>query len=327
MVTRRRTLATATACLAGFAAAGRGAFAQPRRIARVGFVSWFAPSETGQIEPLRAALRELGWVEGRTLELEVHFTEGDAARTRAALAALIARPVDVLVVRATNVAHLAKEMTATVPVVMLVSDPLATGLVGSLARPERNLTGLSLQGPDLAGKRLEYLRAIVPEVRTVGFLGAANDPNVDTFVRETRAAAERIGVALKLRLVPGVKAFGEADVRALAAQGVQALLVQPIFTGQHERIVALAMRERIPVISNYAVFAQAGGLLAYGPDDAALTRRAGWYVHRLLNGATPGELPVEQPSRFTLAVNVATARALGLSVPSGLMTSADVVIE
>jgi putative ABC transport system substrate-binding protein len=301
--------------------------AQGGRTARVGFASWFAPSETGQIEPLRDALRELGWVEGRNLELEVHFTEGDAARTRAALESFARRRFDVIVVRATNAAHIAKEVTTTIPIVMLVSDPLATGLVTSLARPEGNLTGLSLQGPDLAGKRLEYLRAIMPGVRTVGFLGASNDPNVSTFVRETRAAAERTGVDLKVRLVAGVRAFGEADVRALAEDRVQALLVQPIFTGQHERIVSLAMRERIPVISNYEVFARAGALLAYGPDDAALTRRAGWYVHRLLNGAKPGDLPVEQPSRFTLALNVATARALGLTVPTGLMTSADLVVE
>lgn len=309
------------------AAAPRPGRAQSRRVARVAFVSWFAPSETGQIEPLREGLRALGWVEGRSLELDVRFTEGDAERTRRAIAEAIAKPVDVLVVRATNVAHLAKEATSTLPVVMLVSDPLATGLVRSLARPEGNLTGLSLQGPDLAGKRLEYLSAMMPGLRTVGFLGASNDPNVTTFVRETQAAADRIGVELKVRLVPGVRAFGEADVAALAADRVQALLVQPIFTGQHARIVELAMQRRIAVISNYAVFAQAGGLLAYGPDDAASTRRAAWFVHRLLNGAKPGDLPVEQPSRFTLAINVATAKALGLAVPPGLMTSADLVVE
>jgi putative ABC transport system substrate-binding protein len=301
--------------------------AQGRRPARVGFVSWFTPTETAQIEPLREALRELGWTEGRNLELEVHFTAGRAEPTREILHSLVKRQFDVIVVRATNAAHLAKEATRTTPIVMLVSDPLATGLVRSLARPEANLTGLSLQGPDLAGKRLEYLRAIMPNVRTVAFLGAANDPNVSTFVRETQAAADLIGVALRVRLVPGTQAYGEQDFSELAAQGVSAVLVQPIFTGQQVRIVDLAMRHRIAVISNYAVFAKAGALLTLGPDDAALTRRAGYFVDRLLKGAKPGDLPVEQPSRFTLAVNLAAARALGLVVPSGLMVSADTVIE
>ena len=301
--------------------------AQAGRRARVGFVSWFPPTETGQIDPLREGLRELGWAEGRNLELEVHFTNGSADRTREVILQLQQRAVQVLVVRATPAAHLAKELVRQIPIVMLVSDPLATGLVHSLGRPDSNVTGLSLQGPDLAGKRLEYLRSMMPGVRKVAFLGAANDPNVSTFVRETQAAANLIGVELTVRLVPGVQGFAEGDVKELAAQGVQALLVQPIFTGQHERIVALAMKQRIAVISNYEVFAKAGGVLTLGPDDAAITRRASYYVHRLLNGARPGDLPVEQPSRFTLAINRASARSLGLTVPPSLLMSADTVFE
>lgn len=303
------------------------AHAQAGRRARVGFVSWFPPSETGQITPLRDGLRELGWVEGRNLELEVHFTQGSAERTREAILSLQQRAFDVLVVRATPAAHIAKELVRQTPIVMLVSDPLATGLVQSLGRPDSNVTGLSLQGPDLAGKRLEYLRALMPGVKKVAFLGAANDPNVSTFVHETQAAARLIGVDVAVRLVPGVQGFGEADARELASLGVQALLVQPIFTGQHDRIVAVAMKHRIAVVSNYAAFAKAGGLLTLGPDDEAITRRASTFVHRLLNGARPGDLPVEQPSRFTLAINRATARSLGLTVPSALLVSADTVFE
>ncbi len=300
---------------------------QAGRRARVGFVSWFPPSETSQINPLREGLRELGWVEGRNLELEVHFTQGNAERTREVILSLQQRAFDVLVVRATPAAHIAKDLVRQIPIVMLVSDPLATGLVQSLGRPDSNVTGLSLQGPDLAGKRLEYLRSMMPGVKRVGFLGAANDPNVTTFVRETQAAARLIGVDLTVRLVPGVQGFADADVKELAAQGVQALLVQPIFTGQHERIVALAMKHRIAVISNYTVFAKAGSVLTLGPDDTAITRRAATFVHRLLNGARPGDLPVEQPSRFTLAINRAAARSLGLTVPPALLMSADTVFE
>ena len=299
----------------------------PSRMARVGFVSWFPPDEPGQVDPLRAGLRELGWTEGRNLELEVHFTQGSAERTREALQSLLQRRFDVIVVRATPAAHLAKELVRDLPVVMLVSDPLATGLVPRLGRPDANITGLSLQGPDLAGKRLEHLRTLMPGLRSVGFLGASDDPNVTTFVRETEAAAQQFGVSVKTRLVPGVRAFGEADFKALADEGAQALLVQPIFTGQQDRIVPLAMKYRLAVISNYAVFARAGGLLTLGPDDAAITRRAAYFVHRLLSGARPAELPVEQPSRFTLAINLATARSLGLKVPAALQLSADLVYE
>lgn len=322
------------ACLAGLLGLGIGRTpavrAQPAattRMARVGFVSWFPPDEAGQVDPLRAGLRELGWHERRNLELEVHFTQGQADRTRAALQSLLQRRFDVIVVRATPAAHIAKELVRELPVVMLVSDPLATGLVPALGRPEGNLTGLSLQGPDLAGKRLEHLRALMPGLRSVGFLGAADDPNVTTFVRETEAAARQFGVSVKPRLVSGVRAFAEPDFKALADDGAQALLVQPIFTGQQDRIVPLAMKYRLPVISNYAVFAKAGGLLTLGPDDGAITRRAAYFVHRLLNGARPADLPVEQPSRFTLALNVATARSLGLKVPPALQLSADIVYE
>lgn len=296
--------------------------------ARVGFVSWFRPHQAPmQLEPLREALRELGWAEGRNLELDAHFTQGNEARTREVLQSMIERKVDVIVVRATNVAHLVKDMTKTVPVVMLVSDPLATGLVRSLARPEANLTGLSLQGPDLAGKRLEYLRILMPNVHTVGFLGAGDDPNATAFVRETQAAAAQFGIDLRVRLLPGVQAYTERDFAQLAQQGVQALFVQQIFTGHQDRIVPFAMRHRMAIISSYPVFAKAGALLTFGPDDAAITRRAGYFVDRLLKGARPADLPVEQPSRFTLAVNLATAKTLGLQVPSSFQVLADLVYE
>lgn len=322
----RRALLVALAAVA-FAQRAAAQHVPAARVARVGFVSWFPPDEPGQVDPLREGLRELGWQEGRNLELEVHFTQGSAERTRGALQSMLQRRFDVVVVRATPAAHIAKELLREMPVVILVSDPLATGLVPRLGRPEANLTGLSLQGPDLAGKRLEHLRALMPALRSVGFLGASDDPNVTTFVRETEAAARHFGIAVKTRLVAGVRAFAEDDFKALAGEGAQALLVQPIFTGQQDRIVPLAMKYRLPVISNYAVFAKAGALLTLGPDDAAITRRAGYFVHRLLTGARPADLPVEQPSRFTLALNVATARSLGLQVPASLQLSADIVYE
>lgn len=229
--------------------------------------------------------------------------------------------------RATNVAHIAKELIKTLPVVMIVSDPLATGLVRSLARPEANLTGFSLQSPELAGKRLEYLRMLLPRARKVAFLGAADDQNLPNFIRETQAAAARFDIELQVRAVPGVGKYSERDFAELAASGAQAVLVQPIFTVNRDEIVTLAMRHRLPTISDYAAFAKSGALLTLGPDDVALTRRAGHFVDRLLKGANVSDLPVEQPSRFTLALNLATARTLGLQVPSSLRTLADAVFE
>lgn len=295
--------------------------------ARVGFVSWVSPSETGQIEPLRASLRELGWLEGRNLELEAHFAQGSEECVRQALRSMQNRRFDVIVVRATNVAHIAKELIKTLPVVMIVSDPLATGLVRSLARPEANLTGFSLQSPELAGKRLEYLRMLLPHARKVAFLGAADDQNLPNFIRETQAAAARFDIELQVRAVPGVSKYSERDFAELAASGAQAVLVQPIFTVNRDEIVTLAMRHRLPTISDYAAFAKSGALLTLGPDDVALTRRAGHFVDRLLKGANVSDLPVEQPSRFTLALNLATAKTLGLQVPSSLRTLADAVFE
>lgn len=305
-----------------------GALAQSaRKPARVAYVSWFAPTESAQVIPLREGLRERGWEEGRNLQLTTHFTAGSEAHTREVLADLVRTGVDVLVVRATNAAHLAKELAPGVPVVMLVSDPLASGLVKSLSRPEGHLTGLSLQGPDLAGKRLEYLRSMFPRLSSVAFLGAADDPNVPSFVQATRDAARQIGVKLHVHLLPGIRALDDKVFAEMAAQGVQAVLVQPIFTGQHARIVAAAMQHRIAVTSNYAVFAQSGALLALGPDDAASTRRSAYFVDRILHGASPSDLPVEQPSRFTLALNRTTARTLGLRIPTQLLLAADKVYE
>lgn len=324
MIDQRRRAWLQWLLVAGFPAM---AGAQNKPVPLVGFVSWFSPNQASQVDPLKAGLAELGWKEGGNFRLEVHFTEGDAERTRAALGSLLQRGAAVVVVRATNVAHIAKEMTKSTPIVMLVSDPLATGLATSLARPEGNLTGLSLQGPDLAGKRLEYLRAIMPDLRNVAFLGLATDPNAATFVAETRAAAAALNLRLHVLLVQGLKSYDDSDFRALAEAGVQALLVQPIFTGQQGRIVQLAMRRRIAVASNYPAFGEGGALLTLGPDDIATTRRAAYYVHRLLQGARPSDLPIEQPSRFTLALNRASARALALTIPDSLLMSADRIFE
>jgi putative tryptophan/tyrosine transport system substrate-binding protein len=206
-------------------------------------VSWQAPTRA---EDLRQGLRELGYVEGKNIEIEVHFVDGDLERTKSVIRTLTQKGVDILVVRATPTAHIAKEMTRTIPIVMQVSDPLATGLVESLSHPGGNLTGVSNSGPDLAGKRLEILREIRPGIRTVAFLGSSKDPNGATFARETQAAADQIGLNVLVRLVDSADALDESDFQAMQRHGVEAVIVQPIFTNPSSRAIgsrSLASRE------------------------------------------------------------------------------------
>ena len=296
-------------------------------MARIGFVSWFSSAEAADVEHLRSALREFGYIDGQSMTFEAHFTDGDREATRTVLQSMVQRGVDVIVVRATATAHIAREIAASKPVVMLVADPLATGLVQSLSRPGGNLTGLSLVGPDLAGKRLAFLQAMRPGLSRVAFLGSSADPNAATFAKETRVAGEAMGIAVIERLVAGPTALTPLLFADIAQAGAQAIVVQPIFTGHQDRIVQLAREAGLPVISNYRVFAQAGALFSYGPDDVALTKRAAYYVDRILKGASPATLPIEQPSQFQLVINMQTAKALGLAVPDSLAAIADELVD
>jgi putative ABC transport system substrate-binding protein len=269
MLTRRN----AVALLAAGQLLGWPAAAQVR-LRRIGFVSWFKGGDFADLARLRAGLTTLGLNEGRDFALDARFTDGDRALTERAVREFVEQNVDVLVVRATATAHIAKAATDKIPVVMLVSDPLATGLVTSLARPGGNLTGLSLLGPDLAGKRLEYLREADPTPKRVAFLGSKTDQNAQTFANETLVAGRSLGIDVIVALIDGPGAVGSGVFQRLAADGAQAVVVQPIFTGHHQKIVQLAMEQRLPVVSNYRVFTAAGGLLSFGPDDEAITERA-----------------------------------------------------
>jgi putative ABC transport system substrate-binding protein len=257
----------------------------------------------------------------------MHFTDGSRERTKAVIQALIRKPVDVLVVWQTPAVHIAKEVTQTVPIVMLVSDPIATGLVNSLSHPGGNLTGLSNSGPELAGKRLELLREIRPGIRIVAFLSSSTDPNGPTFVRESKVAAQKIGLNLLARFIDGPQAIEEGVFQALRQEGAEAVIVQPVFTGHREKIVALASKARLPVISDFSPFAEAGAIFTFGPDDAAQLRRTAYYVDRILRGANPADLPIEQPTRFQLVVNMITANALDWDISPIMLARADRVIE
>jgi putative tryptophan/tyrosine transport system substrate-binding protein len=302
-IARRKFLATLGGAAVAWPLAAR---AQRTKIARLGFVSWQAPTRA---EDLRQGLRELGYVEGKNIEIEVHFVDGDLERTKSVIRTLTQKGVDILVVRATPTAHIAKEMTRTIPIVMQVSDPLATGLVESLSHPGGNLTGVSNSGPDLAGKRLEILREIRP------------------VARETQAAADQIGLNVLVRLVDSADALDESDFQAMQRHGVEAVIVQPIFTGHRVKIVGLARNSQLPVISDYIPFAEAAALLTFGVDDAERVRRVAYYVDRILKGMKPADLPVERPTTFQLVLNVLTAKAFGWTIPPVLLARADKVFE
>jgi putative ABC transport system substrate-binding protein len=301
--------------------------AQQSKIVNLGFVTWLAPAMRMRLDDLHEGLRAFGYVEGKNLKVESYFTDGNRQYTQEVIRALVDKPVDVLVVWQTPAAQIAKETTRTIPIVMLVSDPLATGLVPSLARPGGNLTGVSNSGPDLAGKRLELLREIKPSVRTVAFLGSSMDPNGPTFARETKAAADKIGLNLVTRLIDGPAAIDEALFAAMKRDMVEAVVIQPVFTGQRDKIVDLAKKSGLPVISDFPPFAEAGALFSFGVDDAAQLRRTAYYVDRILKGAKPADLPIEQPTKFQLVINAITANALGWPIPPILLARADKVIE
>lgn len=325
-VDRRRCIAV----LGGIAAMwplAAGAQGTQGRIFKLGLVSFHSPTLAGHIDYMRDGLRQLGWIEGRNLTIEAYFTDGDRERTRETLRALIGRGADILVAWTTPAAQIARELTQTVPVVMIASDPLAAKLIDSLARPGGNLTGVSMSGPDLAGKRLELLRQIRPRLRTVAFLGSSKSPGAAAFVREFEAAARRLDVRLLVRLIAGAETADDAFFAALKAEGVEAVVVQPVFTGLRERIVPSAMKAHLPVISDYALFAEAGALLTLGVDEAERLRRTAYYIDRILKGTHPRDLPVEQATTFQLVINVTAARKLAWTIPPAVIARADRVIQ
>jgi ABC-type uncharacterized transport system substrate-binding protein len=308
-------------------AAAAPAFAADKAV-KIGFLSWYSPARKVELDYFREGMQQLGYVEGKSYVIEAHFTDGNRELTQQVAEKFAEAPVDILVVQSTVAAHIAKEATQTIPIVVtFVANPLATGLVQSLSHPGGNITGVSGQVTDLAGKLLGLLHEIRPVLNTVTFLGLAKTGNAAAFVRETKAAADRLGVKVLERLVDGPEAIDQALFDAMKRDGAEAVIVQPIFAGHEERIAAMALRSQLPTIAESPSFADAGVLVAYGPDDAVLVRRAAYYVDRILKGAKPADLPIEQPTQFQLIINARTARELGWTIPPSVSMRADRVIE
>lgn len=305
--------------------------AQPRKKIVVGFISWWpAFMEKDYVPRLRKGLAALGYVEPETLELLTTFVGGDPALTRETARRLVARNADAIVVIATPVATIVKqEITVKpIPVVMApVSDPLATGLVLSIARPGGNLTGMSMAGPDLSGKRLQILRDIMPNLEVLAFIGSNRDPNTKTFAASLERVATQAGLKLVIRGVDSPLQIDDTLMADLKKVGAQALNIQPIFIGRHVQIVETATRAGLPSTSDFPAFAEAGALFSYGLDDRACLERAAYFIDRIVKGAKPADLPIELPTEFTLICNLKAATGFGLGLPPGVIAQADEVIE
>jgi putative ABC transport system substrate-binding protein len=308
-------------------AAGPALAQSAARPPRIGFIGWYtADAAVRFVEPFRRGMREFNYVEGRNVEVEYHWADASAERAAALARDLVSRQMDLIIVWATPAAHAVKNATQSIPVVMTVADPLATGLVSNLTRPGGNITGFGSASTELSGKRLELLAELLPGLRKVAFLGSTQDPNAHTFVRETVASGATRGIEIQKLLVDGPDGFDGAFAEMVRGRAA-AVVVQPIFIDQRARVTALALKHRLPAVSDHREFAQSGGLLAYGASSQEQFRRIAYFVDRILKGARPGDLPIEQPTEFELLVNQRTARALGLAIPPAVLARADEVIE
>jgi putative tryptophan/tyrosine transport system substrate-binding protein len=273
-------------------------------------------------------LRERGWTEDRTVAIEYRWAEGHTERAAEIVAEFVRLKVDVILTSGTANVIAAKRATAIIPTVfVLVGDPVASGLVASLARPGGNVTGLSIQSPEVAGKRLEILREVIPGLRRLAIMANVGLPEVDLEMREVQAMATMLGLEiepLEIRRVEDIAlAFETLKGRANALYVVG----DPLTGTNRVRINIMALTTRLPTMGNFREFVDAGGLMSYGANFPNQFRRAADYVDKILRGAKPGDIPVEQPTKFDLTVNLITAKGLGLDVPPTLLARADEVIE
>jgi putative ABC transport system substrate-binding protein len=302
--------------------------AQPSaKMPRIGYLALRALA--AEDEAFKQGLRELGWIEGQNITIEYRSAAGQVERLPALAAELVRMQVDCIVTRSTAVVQAAKDATSSIPIVMvLAADPIETGLVASLARPGGNITGMSSSSPELAGKRLEQLRDVLPTLSRVAFLAYGGDPAHRLFLQEAQDAAARLGMQLQPVVIDSVEEI-ERAFAAMHSTRTEALMVQPVFIrvlGQGQRIADLAVTHRLPT-SGPCELVEAGGLLCYGADEIPMYRRAAVFVDKILKGAKPGNLPVEQPMQFTLIINLKTAKTLGLTIPPTLLFQADKVIK
>jgi putative ABC transport system substrate-binding protein len=312
----------------GTAAAAAARAQQPAKLPTIGFLGTTTPSSWSNYVPAFVQrLGELGWVEGRTVAIEYRWAEGRNDRF-AVIAAEFARlKVDVIVTSG-GAGVAAKQATSTIPIVLaLANDPVGSGLAASLARPGGNVTGLSLLAPDLAGKRLENLRQVLPDIRRLAILGNAGYPAAVVEMVDLQATARKLGFEV---MTPEVRRAEDMAPAVEQLKGrVDALYVcaDPLISTNHVRLNALALAAQLPTMHGAKYYVEGGGLMSYGPNYGDMFRRAGDYVDKILRGIKPGDLPIEQPTKFELVISLKTAKALGITVPPSILATADEVIE
>ena len=315
--------------LAGAMLAAPTLRAQQRPMPVIGFLSATSP---GPLAPFVAAFRqglsETGYVEGQSVVIEYRWAEGRYDRLPALAANLVDLRVDVIVASGSTAPRAAKNATSAIPIVFVGGDPVLSGLVPSLGRPGGNLTGFSLFVDELMPKRLELLSDLIPQARSIALLVNPNGASTARTIRDLQEVARAKGVQLII-LKAGTESEIEGAFGSLVELQARALLVgaDPFFNSRREQLVALASRHAVPAIYEWREFAAAGGLISYGPSLTGIYRQAGIYAGKILKGAKPADLPVQQPTKFELVINLKTAKALGLTVPQSIIARADEVIE
>jgi ABC-type uncharacterized transport system substrate-binding protein len=326
----RRALITLLGGATAFAWPLKAGAQQSAKVPRVGFMGNSTEAlEANLVGPFRVGLRELGYQEGQNIVIEYRWAEGKYERFPALIAELLAANVDVIVTAGTPASLAVKKATSSVPLVMIaVGEPVATGLVASLARPGGNITGVTSISPEIEGKRLELLREVVPGLSHIAVLWNAGSPVQVIQERETRVAAQALGMKM---LSLGVRTLEEIEgaFATMLRQRPEALFVlaDRLFLHHRKRIMDFAVQHRLPGVHAYRELVEVGGLMSYGPSYADMHRRAATYVVRILKGERPADLPVERPVKFELVLNLKAAKALGLEVPPTLLALADEVIE
>jgi putative ABC transport system substrate-binding protein len=299
---------------------------QANKVHKIGFISAGVPVLTGEMPN---ALEAFGWIEGKNLIIERRYAENRLDRLPDLVSELISLDVDVIVAVGTLAPIAAKRATTTIPIVMQsAGDPLGSGLVASLAKPGGNVTGLSLMSPELAGKRLELLKEVVAILPRIAVLWNAANPYSKNVFNQTKLAAEKLGIEVQSMGIRSPDALDGALEDALRQNAAALVTIEdPLTFDNRKRIVTFAAKSRLPAIYGVREFADVGGLLSYGANLADLSRRSAVYVDKILKGIKPSDLPVEQPTKFDLVINLKTAKSLGLIISPALLARADEVIE
>jgi putative ABC transport system substrate-binding protein len=304
---------------------------QPKKVARIGFLSAFSPSsEQNRVEAFRQGLREVGYVEDQNIIIQYRYGEGNRDRLRELAPELVRSKVDLIVAAGgSGTARVAKETTKTIPIVLTGgSDPVAAGLVASLARPGGNITGLTAITAELAGKRLELLRETLPRLIRVGVLWNPTDQGSAEGLKEIEIAAPTLRLEIQSLQARSPGDFQSAFKAGISGKvGAIHVLPSGLVNSHHNRIVEFAIESQLPTMFSGTGHVEAGGLMSYGPNSPDLYRRAAAYVDKILKGAKPADLPIEQPTKFELVINLKTAKQIGVSIPQKVLARADRVIK